>query len=440
MSREIHRLAIPSILAGIAEPIIGLVDTAFIGRVGTVELAAVGIAGSFYLMLVWIFAQTLTAIAAIAGRHYGRRTLNDMADLVPQALLANVLLGVGLYAVTVSFAPTIFTWYKADGAVLEACVEYFSIRAIGFPLTLSTLLLFGLFRGLQNTSWAMGISLGAMTINLVLDYLLIFGWGSIPALGLAGAAYAGLAAQAFMFVTAWVILRTKTPFRLRLNRRIHPEFAQLAGMSGNLFVRTLLLNFAFYLATRYATGYGKSQVAAHTILINIWLFSSFFIDGYAHAGNALAGRYLGENSIHRLYATGRRIAKYTQIIGWSLGLVYFLAYPWTAAVFTTDPNVASEFNAVYFLVIITQPINAVAFAYDGIYKGLGEMRVLRNLLLVATLVGFVPVVVTFHYVSPGLFGIWVGFLVWMSIRAGWLHFDFRRRFASSARGENRPIS
>ncbi len=429
MSRHIHRLAIPSILAGIAEPIISLVDTAFVGRLGTVELAAVGIAGSFYLMMVWIFAQTITAIAAIAGRHYGRGTLNEMAGLVPQALLSNLLLGIALYFVTAFSAPTIFMWYNAEGAVLEACIAYFSIRAIGFPFTLGTLLLIGLFRGLQNTSWAMVISVIAMVINLILDYVLIFGFQSIPAMGLVGAAYGSLAAQVFMLIAALVTLRTKTPFRLRMTWRLHPEFRSLAGMSGNLFVRTVMLNLTFYLATRYATGYGKVQVAAHTILINIWLFSSFFIDGYAQAGNALAGRLLGQNAMKELYSTGKTIVKYTQIIGWSLAAVYAIGYVWTASLFTNDERVIEAFNSVYFLVIVSQPINAIAFGYDGMYKGLGEMKFLRNVLTVATLAGFLPVIVSFHYFSPGLFGIWVAFLVWMCIRAGWVRMDFRRRFA-----------
>lgn len=430
--REINRLAIPAILSGIAEPIITLVDTALVGQLGTTELAAVGIAGSFYLMTVWILAQTLTAIAAIVSRYYGSKEIRAIESLVPQALLSNILLGLSFLVLTKIFSEDIFRFYNADGAVLELCQDYFSIRSWGFPFTLATLLLFGVFRGLQNTSWAMTIALVGAAVNLVLDYVLIFGVeGLVSPMGIKGAATASLVAQVLMFAMALVFLYSKTPFRLKIKRKLNAEYKNLAGMSVDLFIRTVLLNLTFYLATRYATGYGAEVIAAHTIAINIWLFSSFFIDGYAHAGNALAGRLLGEEKPKLLFKMGQKINRITIFIGLILAAVYGLGYYRIGSIFTDDPLVRSHFETIFLVVIITQPINASAFAFDGIYKGLGEMKVLRNLLVVSTLAGFVPVIVGFHYYSPGLLGIWIAFLVWMIIRSGWLVHDFRRRFGAS---------
>jgi len=432
--REINRLAIPAILTGIAEPVITLVDTAFVGQIGTTELAAVGIAGSFYLMTVWILAQTLTAIAAIVSQYYGSKRLTEIETLVPQALVSNILLGSGFLILTKTFSAEIFEFYNADGPVLQLCQEYFSIRSWGFPFTLATLLLFGVFRGLQNTSWAMIISLSGALVNVILDYVLIFGIEEmISPMGIEGAATASLVAQIIMFVMALTFLFQKTPFRLKIQLKLNPEYKNLAGMSLDLFVRTILLNLTFYLATRYATGYGEEVIAAHTIAINIWLFSSFFIDGYAHAGNALAGRLLGEERPKLLYKMGLRINRIAILIGFGLAAIYGIGYFQIGKFFSNDAAVLAQFEAIFFLVIITQPINASAFAFDGIYKGLGEMKLLRNLLIVSTLLGFVPVSVGFHYFSPGLLGIWIAFLVWMVIRSGWLVFDFRKRFGGSYR-------
>ncbi|HKL39601.1 MAG TPA: MATE family efflux transporter [Cryomorphaceae bacterium] len=430
--REINRLAVPAILTGIAEPVITLVDTALVGQIGTTELAAVGIAGSFYLMTVWILAQTLTAIAAIVSRYFGRKKLDDIQTLVPQALFSNILLGTAFLLLTKTFSEEIFRFYNADGAVLELCQDYFNIRSWGFPFTLATLLLFGVFRGLQNTSWAMMISLTGAAVNLVLDYLLIFGIeGVLNPMGIEGAAAASLVAQVLMFLLALVFLYKKTPFKLKIDWRLNAEYKNLAGMSLDLFVRTILLNLTFYLATRYATGYGEEVIAAHTIAINIWLFSSFFIDGYAHAGNALAGRLLGEERPKSLYKMGWRINRIAILIGVGLASIYGIGYFQIGKFFTNDAAVLAQFEAIFFLVILTQPINASAFAFDGIYKGLGEMKLLRNLLIVSTLLGFVPVGVGFHYYSPGLLGIWIAFVVWMVIRSGWLLFDFRKRFGGA---------
>jgi putative MATE family efflux protein len=430
--REINRLAIPAILTGIAEPVITLVDTAFVGQIGTTELAAVGIAGSFYLMTVWILAQTLTAIAAIVSRYYGSKRLTEIETLVPQALASNILLGAAFLILTKTFSEEIFEFYNASRPVLELCQDYFSIRSWGFPFTLATLLLFGVFRGLQNTSWAMIISLSGALVNLILDYVLIFGIdGIVKPMGIEGAATASLVAQILMFVLALVFLYLKTPFRLKIQLKLNAEYKNLAGMSVDLFIRTILLNLTFYLATRYATGYGEEVIAAHTIAINIWLFSSFFIDGYGHAGNALAGRLLGEGRPKLLYKMGLRINRIAILIGFGLALIYSIGYFQIGKFFSRDAAVLAHFEAIFFLVILTQPINASAFAFDGIYKGLGEMKLLRNLLIVSTLLGFVPVSVGFHYFSPGLLGIWIAFVVWMVIRSGWLVFDFRNRFGES---------
>ncbi len=423
--KGINRLAIPAILTGIAEPVISLVDTAFVGQIGTTELAAVGIASSFYLMTVWILAQTLTAIAAIISRFYGSGKLDEVKSLVPQALLSNILLGLLFYAVTNTFSTEIFQLYNAEGQVLQACEDYFHIRSFGFPFTLATLLLFGTFRGLQNTSWAMVIALTGAVVNLVLDYILIFRWNG-TGLGIEGAAIASLIAQVIMFLMAVVFLLWKTPFGIRPTLPINPQFKWLAGMSLDLFVRTIMLNLTFYLATRYATGYGKTYIAAHTIALNIWLFSSFFIDGYAHAGNAMAGRFLGQGNASGIYALGRKIGKISVGIGTGLAVIYAAGYFFVGHFFTQDAAVISIFENVFWLVIISQPINALAFSLDGLYKGLGRTKVLRNLLIGSTLLGFIPVAWIFHTWHPSLIGIWVAFLVWMAIRSGWLVWDFRR--------------
>ena len=430
--KAINRLAFPAILTGIAEPVISLMDVAFIGKTGTTQLAAVGIASGFYVMSVWILAQNLTAIAAIVSRHYGKNRLGEVASLVPQALLINLALGVGFYFLTSAFSTRIFEWYKADGEVLAACNSYYAIRSIGYPFSLGAMLLFGVFRGLQNTSWAMIISLTGAAINGILDYLLIFGVeGWIEPLGLRGAACASLSAQVWMLALALIFLLRFTPFTLRISLRPSPHLKWLLRMSGDLLVRTLMLNLTFYLATRYATGYGKAQVAAHTIALNIWLFSSFFIDGYAHAGNAIAGRLLGEDKTDGLFHLGKKIARISLWIGTALGAIYAAGYPVIAEFFTGDTTVIDLFNGIFWLVIISQPVNGLAFSFDGIYKGLGMTAFLRNVLIGATLLVFLPVAVAFHYLSPSLTGIWVAFLAWMIFRAAIPAADFKKRFGTA---------
>lgn len=430
--KTINRLAIPAIIAGIAEPLISLTDIAIIGNVNKdpVEaLAAAGIVGSFLSAIIWIVAQTKTAISALVSQHFGARRIHAVKTLVPQAIFFNFLLSLAIYAVTAYFAAAIFSAYNAEGKVLNYAADYYQIRALGYPLTLVTFALFGVFRGLQNTLWAMKCSLTGALLNVGLDFALVYGIeGWIPAMHLEGAAWASVVAQAVMLIMALYFFFTKTPFNLGLRRRINPQMRGLLLMSGNLFVRTAALNFAIYLANAYATGYGNNFIAAQSILMNIWLFFSFFIDGYANAGNAMGGRLLGARDYSGLWLLSKKISKYSLMIAVTLIGICALFYEEIGLIFSKETPVLILFTSVFWMVLFMQPVNAIAFMFDGIFKGLGEAKYLRNVLLAATFLGFTPVLLIGDYLGYKLHAIWMAFFVWMLIRSSALVIKFRSKY------------
>ena len=430
--RNINRIAIPAIIAGIAEPLISLTDIAVIGNVeeNSIEaLAAAGIVGSFLSAIIWIVAQTKTAISAIVSQHLGASRLHAVKTLVPQAIYFNFLFSLVIYAVTAFFAEAIFSAYNAEGLILSYSEDYYKIRALGYPLTLVTFAIFGVFRGLQNTLWAMKCSLTGALVNVGLDYLLVYGIeGYIPAMHLKGAAFASLAAQTTMLVMALWFFFKKTPFHLKLSWNVNPQMRGLLLMAGNLFVRTAALNFAIFLANAYATDYGKNYIAAQSILMNIWLFFSFFIDGYANAGNAIGGRLLGARDYNNLWELSKKISKYAVLIALILSGICTLFYDEIGLLFNKEASVLVLFSSVFWLVLLMQPVNAIAFMFDGIFKGLGEAKYLRNLLLGATFLGFVPVLLLGDYLGWKLHAIWAAFFVWMLIRSSALVIKFRRKY------------
>lgn len=430
--KEINKIAVPAIIAGIAEPLISLTDIAVIGNVkeNSIEaLAAAGIVGSFLSAIIWIVAQTKTAISAIVSQHLGANRLHAVKTLIPQAILFNLLLSFLIYGLTAFFAEAIFSAYNADGLILQYSQEYYTIRALGYPLTLVTFAIFGIFRGLQNTLWAMKCSLAGAAVNVGLDFLLVYGVeGYISPMHLAGAAYASLAAQGTMLIMALYYFFKKTPFHLKLSFTINPQMKPLLLMAANLFVRTAALNFAIFLANAYATDYGKNYIAAQSILMNIWLFFSFFIDGYANAGNAIGGRLLGAKDYTRLWNLSKDISKYAVFIALILMGVCGLFYQEIGLIFNKEESVLVLFSSVFWIVLLMQPINAIAFMFDGIFKGLGEAKYLRNVLLVATFLGFTPALLLGDYFGLKLYAIWIAFFVWMLIRSSALVIQFRRKY------------
>ena len=434
--RAINRIAVPAIIAGIAEPLISLTDIAIIGNVdeNPVEaLAAAGIVGSFLSAIIWIVAQTKTAISALVSQHLGANRLHAVKTLVPQAIFFNLLLSLLIFLLTAYFAQAIFMAYNAEGLVLNYAADYYQIRALGYPLTLVTFAIYGVFRGLQNTLWAMKCSLTGALVNVVLDYVLVYGIeGIIPAMHLKGAAYASVVAQAVMLIMALYFFFKKTPFGLRLSFNVNPQMAGLLLMSANLFVRTAALNFAIYLANAYATDYGKNYIAAQSILMNIWLFFSFFIDGYANAGNAIGGRLLGARDFKNLWELSKMISKYAVAIALILIAACSLFYDQIGLLFSKEASVLVLFSSVFWVVLFMQPVNAIAFMFDGIFKGLGEAKYLRNVLLIATFLGFVPALLIADYFGLRLYAIWIAFFVWMLIRSGALVIKFRRKYLQKA--------
>jgi putative MATE family efflux protein len=430
--KTINNLAIPATIAGIAEPILSITDTAIVGNIpqdGMESLAAAGIVGSFLSMLIWILGQTRSAISAIISQYLGADKLERVKTLPAQAIFLNIVLSIVILLSTVFVVEEIFVLLNASGKILELCISYYSIRVWGFPLTLFVFAVMGIFRGLQNTYYPMLIAITGAVLNIILDFILVYGVeGIISPMYLEGAAWASLIAQGMMAVMAFVLLVTKTNISLRLKFPLHPELGRLVVMSLNLFVRALALNIALILAVREATALGDKYIGAHTIAINLWLFSAFFIDGYGAAGNIMGGKLLGAKNYDGLWDLAKKIMLYGFVISLILAAVGFLFYRPIGRIFSNDLTVLQAFYSIFFILILGIPMNMVAFVFDGLFKGLGEMKYLRNVLLVATFLGFVPILFLGKFLGWGLYGIWIAFTLWMFIRGGALVWKFRRKF------------
>ena len=430
--KNINKLAIPAIIAGIAEPLLSITDTAIVGNIkefGTESLAAVGIVGSFLSALIWILGQTRSAISTIISQYLGANKINDVKSLPAQAIFLNLVLSIFLLATTLFFAETIFTLYNASGKILEFCKLYFRIRVWGFPLTLFTFAVFGIFRGLQNTFWPMVVAIFGALLNVVLDLILVYGIQDlIEPMGIAGAAWASLLSQLVMAVAAGILLFAKTTISLRLRFPFHKEIRTLIFMSLNLFLRSIALNIALYLATTYATGYGAEYIAAYTIAMNIWLFAAFFIDGYGAAGNIMGGRLYGAKKYQQLWELSKKVSLYSILVSLALAIVGFIFYYAIGSLFTQEQEVLRQFYAIFFIVLLAQPINGFAFVFDGIFKGLGFMKYLRNVLMGATFLGFIPTLLICDYFGLKLYGIWIAFVIWALFRGIALIIKFRKTF------------
>ncbi len=434
--KSIHKIAVPAVIAGIAEPILSSTDAAIVGNIPfnpKEALAAVGIVGSFLSMLIWILGQTRSVISSIISQYLGANKLKDIESLPVQAITLNILLSIIVLGSTYFFADTIFQWLKAKDIVLQYSLEYYNIRVWGFPFTLLVFAIFGIFRGLQNTFWPMVVAMIGAVLNIVLDFAFVYGIeGYMPAMHIKGAAWASLLSQIVMAIIALVLLISKTNINLKLQLRIHPEIGRLVQMSGNLFLRAICLNIALLMAVRAATDLGDTYIAAHAIVVNIWLFTAFFIDGYASAGNIYGGRLKGAKNYAELGVLVKKVTFYGLGVAIILMLLGSVFYKELGLIFTHNKDVLEVFFGTFYMVILVQPANAIAFVLDGVFKGLGEMKYLRNLLFLSTFLGFLPTLFITRYMQLDLMGIWIAFAVWLIFRSIGMYLQFRIKYGTKA--------
>lgn len=430
--QQINKLAIPALIAGVSEPILSLTDAAIIGNMAenaTTSLAAVGIVTTFLSMLIWVLGQTRSAISSIISQYLGAGNVEAVKNLPAQAIFLITSLSLVIIAVTFPFASQIFKLYNASGEILNFSVDYYQIRVFGFPFTLFTIAVFGTFRGLQNTYYPMLIAISGAVANIILDVVLVYGIeGFIPAMHIKGAAYASVFAQLLMALLSAYYLLKKTDIPLLVKFPFNPEIKRFALMIGNLFIRTLALNLALYLSTSFATKYGESYIAAYTIAINLWFLGAFLIDGYASAGNILSGKLLGAKDYKNLIELSSKLIKYGIIAGCIIGLLGAIFYFPIGTLFSNDQKVLTEFYNVFWIVLAMQPLCALAFIFDGVFKGLGKMKYLRNVLLFSTLVVFVPIIFWTDALDYKLYGIFIAFTLWMVARGMPLIINFRKTF------------
>ena len=417
---EINKLAIPALISGIAEPILSITDTAIVGNVNynSMEaLGAVGIVGTFLSMLVWVFGQKRSVIASIVAQAIGARKIDEIKSLPSQAIFIILLMSLVIIGITYPFAENLFSFYNASGLILDYSVDYYKIRVIGIPFTLITIGIFGVFRGLQNTITPMAIALVGTSLNIVLDIILVYGIeGVLSPMHIYGAAYASVIAQVTMAGLAIFLLYKKTKITLRFSLPFNKKIRDFLSMFLDLIIRTLALNIALYFGSSFAAKYGDEFIAAYTIAINLWFLGAFIIDGYSSAGTILSGKFFGEKSYNKLIELSYKLSLIGIFLGISIFAIGMIFYGYLGIIFTKEQIVLVEFYNVFWIVLIMQPLCAVAFIFDGIFKGLGWMKKLRNVLLFSTFIVFIPTLLIADSYGYKLEGIFLAFTLWIIAR------------------------
>lgn len=412
------KLSIPVLFSLIAEPLTGLVDTAFVARLGAPSLAALGVGTMALSSIFWIYNFLGIATQTDTAKVFGKGNAEEGGQIAGLAMSVAAVLGVVTALLLWPLTPWISTLLGSTGEIHESAVAYMTIRWIGAPAILITIAGFGALRGVQRMMIPLWIAVGVNVLNVGLDALLIFGWDPglgwihVPAFGIKGAAAATSISQwCGALATMWVVYHSlHVRWQWALDRVLH-----LFRAGGDLFVRTGMLTLFLIVGTREATKLGAEAGAVHQAIRQFWLFTALFLDAFAVAGQSLVGFFLGSSNT----VQARKVAK--TIIQWSFGfgcvllVAMWLGEPWIAALIV-PPAAQYAFSGPWFIAWIMQPVNALAFGTDGIHWGTADFRFLRNATTISTLVGVLVLFGWGAVFGQSIESIWMVTAIWIVLR------------------------
>ncbi|NNF39669.1 MAG: MATE family efflux transporter [Gemmatimonadetes bacterium] len=410
MDGRIVALALPALGALAADPLVSIVDTAFVGRLGVVPLAALGVNTSVFALAFVVFNFLAYGTTPLVARAVGRGDREAAGDLALHALTLGLVAGIGALVLLQLLAEPVLAAMGASGELRAPALTYLRIRACAGPAVLLVTAGHGIFRGWQDTRTPLIVTLGLNAVNLVLDPLLIFGFGW----GLAGAAIATVIAQwvgALWFLR--LILGTRREaLGVRLHRPRLADLVPLGRVGGALLIRTLSLIGTMTLATATATRMGVLAVAAHQVAMQLWLLLALVVDALAVAGQAM----IGEAPREEARRIARRLLLWAAGVGAVLALSFAVGRPWLPRIFTDDPEAISRVDELLPFIIFMQPLNAFVFVWDGIFMGAGAFRYLAVQMVLSSAVAAALLLLSVP-LGWGLPGVWWAIVALMATRA-----------------------
>jgi MATE family multidrug resistance protein len=371
---------------------------------------------------LWIFNFLSISTQTEVAQALGRKDQQRAAEISSLALLLGVLFSVGVIVIMFPGAPLVSRLLGAEAAVEANAVLYLRVRLLGAPAVLVSLIGFGVLRGLQDMRTPLIIAAAVSLLNVGLDYPLIFGWGVIPAWGVAGAAAASVTAQYIGAVWTSVIIARRLGIVWHVSRA---DVGALLRVGGDLFVRTGLLTLFILITTRIANQIGPEAGAAHQGLRTIWFMLGYMMDGFAVTAQSLVGYFYGAKAI----ALARRAAGmnvlWGLILGGALTLAMLLLEPYLVALLI-PADAVGVLGRAWVIAALIQPVAALAFVTDGIHWGTGDYTFLRNGMLLAT--GSAALMLAFVNPSSAaafewlwvITGVWVGLRMLLGMGRIWV--------------------
>jgi len=422
MNRKILDLALPNIVSNISVPLLGLVDMALMGRMESdAYIGAIAIGSLIFNFIYWGLGFLRMGTSGFTAQSWGGRDLNETILVVSRALFIGLAASFLLIILQRPIEWLSFRLINGENEVEKLARAYFRIRIWAAPAVLVQFALLGFFLGMQNARLPMVVLVTTNIINIVCNYyfVMIRGMGSEGvALGTVIAQYFGMLLAIIFFnryfsrlFRYWSVKAMLQASRLR----------KFLLVNSDIFIRTmcLVLVFSFFTARSAAVDTldeGEQTIlAVNALLMQFFMIFSFFIDGFAHASEALTGRFIGagnkrglKRSIKLLFAWGSGISLFFTIL-------YLAGGESILRILTTNSEVIRNSQPYFFWVLLIPAVSFSAFLWDGIFIGATAGKAMRNSMLFSTMLVFFPAYIILSRLM-GNHGLWLAFILFMLSR------------------------
>jgi len=425
MNRKILRLALPNIITNITVPLLGMVDTAIMGHLSTQHLGAIAIGTSMFNLIYWNFGFLRMGTSGFTAQAFGARRLDETVRVFIRAFSLALAIALTLLVLQYPLAQLARLIFNGSEGVMAMAMTYFYIRIWAAPATLGLYAIKGWFIGMQNSRLPMWIAIFINVVNIVCSLIFVIGLDmdiAGVALGTVIAQYSGLAVGLF-----FVVSRYGKIFRSRLSRQFvratlrWAEMRRFFKVNSDIFLRTVCLAAVFTFITSASGNISDEVMAVDTLLLQFFTLFSYFMDGFAYAGESLVGRFIGARDRRQLQQSVR------YLLGWGLALTLFFTALYAVGgepllrIFSDKQEVIDATRPYLFWILIVPVCGFAAFLFDGIFIGATASRTMRDSMFVAT-AAFFAIYYGLSLTHDGASEyarnnyLWTAFLAYLSLR------------------------
>ena len=411
--RQILQIALPSIVSNITVPLLGMIDVAIVGHMGSpVYIGAVAVGSMIFNLVYWLFGFLRMGSSGLTAQALGRRDFTEVTRLLVRSV--SIALGIALLLILfqVPLKWLMFWLIGPTSDVVPFASTYFNIVIWGAPASLALFSLMGWYIGMQNTRIPMMISIMQNIVNILASLTLVYGFG----MKIEGVAFGTVIAQyAGLLMAVGLLARNYSRlFRYFSKDRLFRKMEAFFAINRDIFLRTLCLVAVNLFFTAAGARQGAVILSVNTVLIQLYLFFSYFMDGFAYAGEALGGKAYGAHNITAFHETLRRLWMWMLIVTLAYTLLYMVGGSWIVALLTDEAQVIETSREYIWWAWLIPAAGCVAFIWDGIFIGITATRGMLVSSFVSAIVFFAVYLLSEK--TLGNHGLWLAQIVYLAMR------------------------